>query len=109
MHAGTEPTILLQHLSQGTIINRYPDCHDFASKNVFGEVMNFGKVMSGKYDYDFVPATYFLPKDTNKLKEKLDGEGGTFIGKPNEGSQGDSITLIREARDLPEKLDFIVQ
>jgi len=45
--------------------------------------MNFGKVISGENDHDFIPATYILPKDINKLKSKLDSEGGTFIGKPN--------------------------
>jgi hypothetical protein len=68
MHVGTEAQVLLQHLQKGTIINRYPDCWDFACKDVFGEVMNFGKVMSGENDHDFIPATYILPKDTNKLK-----------------------------------------
>jgi len=110
MHVGTEPQVLLQHLLNGTIINRYPDCWDFACKNVFGEVLNFGKLMHGEDcdEYDFVPDTYILPKDTDKLRQKLDAKECTYIGKPNEGSQGDSITLIREAKDIPEKQNFIV-
>ena len=109
MHVGTDPSVLLSHLQKRIIINRYLDCWDFCTKNIFGEIMNLGRLLEGEEEYNFTPATYILPKDISLLQENIEKEGGTFIGKPNEGSQGDSIRLIKDIKDLPNMQNVVVQ
>ncbi len=85
-----------------------------------------------KEEYRFYPKTWFLPEqydqfnsfcqfmnDTCKkdcLKKELQNETKepkTFIVKPNEGSQGDGIILIKDCDDYSKKVNktrhFIVQ
>lgn len=61
-------------------------------------------------EYDFYPRTWYLPEqlgllacDIRKLAEKKTKPKPTFIVKPDEGSQGEGIYLLRDPQDyLPQ-------
>lgn len=70
--------------------------------------MKLGKLLQ-QNESDITPDTYELPKDINQLKEKIEKNGGIYIAKPSEGSQGDGIKLISGVKDIPDKSEYVVQ
>jgi glutathione synthase/RimK-type ligase-like ATP-grasp enzyme len=69
--------------------------------------MKLGKLLQ-QNESDITPDTYELPKDINQLKEKIEKNGGIYIAKPSEGSQGDGIKLISGVKDIPDKSEYVV-
>ncbi|KAH3874155.1 hypothetical protein DPMN_037397 [Dreissena polymorpha] len=58
-------------------------------------------------EYDFYPRTWYLPDefhqlahDIKKINDKRKGPKATFIIKPDSGSQGEGIYLIRDVTDF---------
>lgn len=89
----------------GGRVNKFPGMCWICSKNNLFRVLD---QMRSLYpdDYDFYPRTWYLPEqlhqlahDIRKMNEKRVKPRPTFIVKPDAGSQGEGIYLIRDVQD----------
>ena len=65
-------------------------------------------------EYDFYPHSWFLPEQFKEFSQdskymheseaRQNQQSSTFIVKPNDGSQGDGIYLIKDAQDYLDKV-----
>ena len=54
-------------------------------------------------DFDFIPKTFCLPKEIDKLKTHMNKhQNKTFIFKPTEGAEGCGILLAQKFKDIPK-------
>ena len=94
--------------------NRYPDIKLLAHKDIFANAMKFCSDVDAEA-FDFVPPTFMFPNTKDEARFDVYQKkhpNATFIAKPQVGSQGDSICLFKQLRELPYLLsgkDFIVQ
>lgn len=55
--------------------------------------------------FDFVPPQFVYPRESERLKAYMkDNKNALYIGKPQGGSQGDSMILFRQLNELDLKL-----
>lgn len=90
-------------------INHFPGVHLIARKNFMAYHLNKMKKRFPEH-FDFYPETYCLPSDKNILAKEFEGgKKKTFIVKPEAGSQGRGIYLVRKLEDAPLTDNFVVQ
>ncbi|KAI4502754.1 hypothetical protein M0802_001798 [Mischocyttarus mexicanus] len=91
-------------------INHFPNCHELSNKiNLW---MNFNKMSMkyGKKCYDYMPHSYILPKETNKLKKFMNRKSGTiWILKPANSCAGHGIRLISKYYEIPKRSSYLAQ
>lgn len=65
----------------------------------------------GSQEYNFMPKTFILPKDTRKLEGiwMKYGGGSTWIIKPPNSSRGQGIKVIDQWWEIPKWHSMIVQ
>ena len=107
---------VLEWLNSGPtkMASRYPDIKVLAHKDVFAKAMQFCSDLDPEA-FDFVPQTFEFPSQKDEVRfaaYQKKHPDATFIAKPQVGSQGDSIYLFKEIRELPYVLtgkEIIVQ
>ncbi|XP_053381154.1 tubulin polyglutamylase TTLL11-like isoform X2 [Mercenaria mercenaria] len=89
----------------GGKVNKFPGISCICSKNNLFRVLDQMRALYPD-DYDFYPRTWYLPEqlqqlahDIRKMNEKRIKPRPTFIVKPDAGSQGEGIYLIRDVQD----------
>ncbi|XP_060557499.1 tubulin polyglutamylase TTLL11-like isoform X2 [Ruditapes philippinarum] len=89
----------------GGKVNKFPGISCICSKNNLFRVLDQMRALYPD-DYDFYPRTWYLPEqlqqlahDIRKMNEKRVKPRPTFIVKPDTGSQGEGIYLIRDVQD----------
>eukprot|EP00928_Gymnodinium_smaydae_P047074 TRINITY_DN31407_c0_g1_i1.p1 TRINITY_DN31407_c0_g1~~TRINITY_DN31407_c0_g1_i1.p1 ORF type:complete len:688 (-),score=67.96 TRINITY_DN31407_c0_g1_i1:160-2181(-) len=94
----------LPRLGKNSWVSRYVGCPELCDKGNFARMCCAVRDFCDPADLAFNPPTWVLPDQTAELKAKLLKSKKTYIVKPEDGSQGDGIFLIRGIRDLEAKL-----
>lgn len=94
----------LPRIGKNSWVSRYIGCPDLCDKGNFARMCYAVKDFCDPDDFSFNPPTWVLPDQYNELKAKLEKSKKTFIVKPEDGSQGDGIFLVKGIRDLDIKL-----
>lgn len=86
-------------------VNKFPGMYWICSKNNLFRVLDQMRALYPE-EYDFYPRTWYLPEqlpllahDIRKMNEKRTKPKPTFIVKPDTGSQGEGIYLIRDVTE----------
>lgn len=85
-------------------VSRYLGCPDLCDKGNFARMVMAVQEFCAPEDFDFIPATWVLPDQMESLHAAMAKSKKTFILKPQDGAQGDGISLVRNPRDLVAKL-----
>lgn len=97
----------LSHLTPHQKINHFPGMSGIFRKNTMANHLNrFQKLFPN--EYNFYPSTFVLPGDMQKFKLQLK-KRKTFIIKPEAGSQGQGIYLVKKLEDLQETAHCVAQ
>ncbi|XP_052267440.1 tubulin polyglutamylase TTLL11-like [Dreissena polymorpha] len=90
----------------GGLVNKFPGMFWICGKNNLFRVLDQMRLLYPE-EYDFYPRTWYLPDefhqlahDIKKINDKRKGPKATFIIKPDSGSQGEGIYLIRDVTDF---------
>eukprot|EP00930_Biecheleria_cincta_P037434 TRINITY_DN25697_c0_g1_i1.p1 TRINITY_DN25697_c0_g1~~TRINITY_DN25697_c0_g1_i1.p1 ORF type:complete len:651 (+),score=94.47 TRINITY_DN25697_c0_g1_i1:43-1995(+) len=94
----------LPRIGRNSWVSRYIGCPDLCDKGNFARMCYAVKDFCDPHEFSFNPRTWVLPDQYNELKAKLEKSKKTFIVKPEDGSQGDGIFLVKGSRDLDIKL-----
>lgn len=83
--------------------NRFPGMRDLAHKTQSGYYLNkFREYFPD--DFDFFPRSFILPQQWAEFEQVFKGKGKDkdklYIAKPDAGSQGDGIFLVRALKDV---------
>lgn len=89
----------------GGKVNKFPSMNWICSKMNLFRVLDQMRALYPE-DYDFYPRSWYLPEqlhqlanDIRKMTEKKPKPRPTFIVKPDTGSQGEGIYLLRDVHD----------
>ena len=105
---GTAPPQLLSSMKPYQRVNHFPGMYAIARKSNL--CMNLNKLRKElPEDYDFYPATWFLPSEFQDLKKHFALNGGSYIAKPAASSQGKGIFIVQDLQQLNDLGDYIVQ
>ncbi|KAI5717821.1 hypothetical protein M8J77_011825 [Diaphorina citri] len=82
--------------------NHFPLIMELCRKNLLAKNLN---QMKKQYpnDYNFFPQTWILPRDNREVHAFLTSKKATVIVKPDNGSNGLGISLIRNLRHLRQE------
>lgn len=94
----------LPRIGRNSWVSRYIGCPDLCDKGNFARMCYAVKDFCDPDEFSFNPPTWVLPDQYNELKAKMEKSKKTFIVKPEDGSQGDGIFLIKGIRDLDIKM-----
>ena len=86
------------------VINRIPGANVLCRKVPFFYLIKRLQNYFPKL-YDFIPKTYILPTDSTKFKEVLSMKDRTYIVKPDSGSLGEGIEVLKPGSQFSEKND----
>lgn len=79
--------------------NHFPRITELCRKNALATNLNLMKDEFPK-DYNFFPTTWILPQDYSKVRASLKRKKSALIIKPDNGSNGHGIFLVRNLRHL---------
>lgn len=91
-------------LGKHSWVTRYLGCPDLCDKGNFARMVLACQEYCSPGELAFVPRTWVLPDHFESLQTEMAKSKATFIVKPDDGSQGDGIFLVRHARDLAIKM-----
>lgn len=94
----------LPRMGKNSWVSRYLGCPELCDKGNFARMCAAVHDLCEPEDLAFNPKTWVLPDQYADLKSKLEKSKKTFIVKPEDGSQGDGIFLVRGVRDLEIKM-----
>jgi len=94
----------LPRMGKNSWVSRYLGCPELCDKGNFARMCVAVQGLCEPEELSFNPKTWVLPDQYAELKSKLEKSKKTFIVKPEDGSQGDGIFLIRGVRDLECKM-----
>ena len=95
-------------IGAGRKINKWWGINNYVAKVALDRILTRMSVLFPK-EFDFFPKTWALPYQLAAFKEEVrangadsqrGGKGQTYIVKPDTGSQGDGIYLVRQLHDL---------
>ncbi|KAI5717231.1 hypothetical protein M8J77_002320 [Diaphorina citri] len=82
--------------------NHFPLIMELCRKNLLAKNLNQMKIQYPN-DYNFFPQTWILPRDNREVHAFLTSKKATVIVKPDNGSNGLGISLIRNLRHLSQE------
>ena len=90
------------------MVNKYPGLSYLARKDVFGDMMDFAKLIAPA-KYKFTPSTFNLTYESAREAKRFEeyqnrNKDFTYIAKPAKGSKGKGICLFKNLGDLPGEL-----
>ncbi|XP_014600691.1 PREDICTED: tubulin polyglutamylase TTLL4-like [Polistes canadensis] len=92
-------------------INHFTNCRELTNKiNLWNNFNRMAKKY-GKKSYDYMPQSYILPKDNNKLKRFMDRKSActTWILKPGDCCAGHGIRLVSRYYEIPKRSSYLAQ
>lgn len=87
-------------MRSASIFNRLPGCGVGTNKAKSAQIFN-RMIRHFEADFNFIPQTFLLPNDKDKLKKAMAGGKQTFIFKPAGGAEGCGIFLIQQYHKIP--------
>mmetsp|Transcript_44562 Transcript_44562/g.105614 ORF Transcript_44562/g.105614 Transcript_44562/m.105614 type:complete len:584 (-) Transcript_44562:120-1871(-) len=93
-------------LSSSSWATRYVGAPDVCDKGNFARMVRVCQDLCAEDHFEFNPQTWVLPEQLEELRTTLEKSRGTYIVKPEDGSQGDGIFLVQGLRDLDLKLSI---
>ncbi|CAK9048126.1 unnamed protein product [Durusdinium trenchii] len=91
-------------LSPQSWASRYLGAPDVCDKGNFARMLRATRSLCSEDYFSFSPKTWVLPEELTDLRSTLEKSKGTFIVKPEDGSQGDGIFLVRGLRNFDVKI-----
>ncbi|XP_076626725.1 tubulin monoglutamylase TTLL4 [Colletes latitarsis] len=92
-------------------VNSIPGSHNLGSKDLLWTNLSRMTKKFGVEEYDFMPQTYILPKETRKFESMWQkyGADSTWIIKPPSAGRGQGIKIINQWWEIPKWHSVIVQ
>ncbi|CAD8087330.1 unnamed protein product [Paramecium sonneborni] len=88
-------------------VNRFPGMDLLAHKTQSSFYLNkFAQYFPDQYE--FFPKTYIIPDELDKFQQEYKSTR-TYIAKPDAGSQGDGIYLIKKLKDVKANESMVIQ
>ncbi|CAD8061099.1 unnamed protein product [Paramecium primaurelia] len=88
-------------------VNRFPGMDLLAHKTQSSFYLNkFAQYFPD--EYEFFPKTYIIPDEIDKFQQEYKSTR-TYIAKPDAGSQGDGIYLIKKLKDIKTNESMVIQ
>ncbi|KAL1529326.1 hypothetical protein AB1Y20_000280 [Prymnesium parvum] len=100
---------LLLGLGEFQKVNHFPRIHDITRKDLMARTLDVMRQTHGAAEYDFVPTTFVIPADTERLVQLMGKERylSSWIVKPVASSRGRGISIIQQPHQLPQE-DVVV-
>ncbi|CAL7933921.1 unnamed protein product [Xylocopa violacea] len=90
-------------------VNHFPNSSQLGDKISFWRNFRRMKRKFGGNDFDFVPLTFVLPEEREKLKKFMEKNGGIWIAKPPDSCAGCGIKLITRFQEVSSCQSLVVQ
>ena len=81
------------------VVNRIPNMFLLSKKALFARIIQYMKKIFPE-EYSFIPKTYILPYQNKKFIKALSKENKKFIIKPDGGSLGQGIYIIKSGTEF---------